>query len=1088
MPRFKQLFASGFGYIAYLMAQIYYLVRLLPPGHAYLNPQNIGRFGIHHVIAEAANSLIISKKNIDQVIVFVLMLTGIVLLALQIVALLFSLLFGHAMAASIFITAKPNFDIAFMLLDQVFGVGDGTNNFFNSCVAQNISCDPTGVMPPPGPFPWPFHLALRNMFRFYSLGILLIGTLIFLYFVVVVVVETATTGSPFGQRFQNIWAPIRLVMAVGLLVPLAFGYNSGQYITFAAAKYGSGLATNAWIVFNTNVNSAMGGTGNPTGEDENLIAFPKPPDAAPISEAMSLVHSCAFAYYYYNEHIKRNSGAISAPDIQVDYPEAPGAIKKYLNNTYAIKPYFIKNPTTWQASGPGLAPNAYYEVLPGTTYQQGYEFYSGADIIIRFGRRGGYDMDGDGTTTQEEQDFAKDYPGQVEPTCGDVRIPVTDKRKINASGNHVPASGPSLGYLGSAAAQQMFFELIRDMWHSSAGAWTTGGVGLNEDYIDFAGRMVLLKQNTSNDPLDSPCQMGCNGTNTRLPSCSAAPGSPPPPQAWPDGTAPTWPAGTKACAVVAPAALWKQGVINDLQVEINNQIQTIWNQYNTASSEMDMDPTLLDRGWGGAGIWFNKLAQVNGGFIEALLNAPKLDRMPLIMEDVSEQKNEKDKDPSGIEQFNPNASVAGGEVNLSADKHGNNAKPIAIALYSVFEYWNRDNKNMAKAEKAVTAGAVETGMNLVFGTHGLFAMTNENANIHPLSQLVALGKGLVESAVRNVAASTITAAMGGIAKAIDTQAGPLLGAASGFLNSTAFVGLTAGFVLFYVLPFLPFVYFYFAVASWVKTIFEAMVGVPLWALAHLRLDGDGLPGDSAANGYFLIFEIFIRPVLSVAGLIAALVIFSAQVRVLNFIWLLVTENVGGHDSNNTLGIVGNLNFKRSIIDEFFYTVIYAMIVYMLATSSFKLIDKIPDNILRWMGQGVSSFGDINQDPTEGLTKYAALGGMTAGRQVAGGLSDLAGGLGGSLGKELGRTGGTIRSDIRLKENIEPLGMENGIPVYAFNYIGNPVRYKGVMAQDILKINPDAVVEKDGYLAVYYDRIGIEMEVLSPSKRKEEYDA
>ena len=1055
-PRLKQLLASGFGYIAFLMAQIYFMVRLLPVGHAYLDPRNVGRFGIRHVIAEAANGLVLSKKNIDQIIVFFLMLTGIVLLLCQIAALIFSMLFSPAMATSIFVTAAPTFDIAFILLDQVFGVG----NFFNSCVSQNVSCDPTGTLPAPvGVYPWPFHLALQNMFRFYSLGILVIGTIIFLYFVMVIVVETATTGTPFGQRFQNVWAPIRLVVAVGLLIPLGFGYNSGQYITFASAKYGSSLATNAWNTYNNTIAARMTGTGNPSGEDQNLISFPKPPDAGVMAEFMSLIHTCAFAEYYYHDDIKKNGRGLTAGQIDIPWPDPPGAIQAYQTNQYAIRAYLVKNPTQWQTNLGGLAASSVAEIVHGSvtgsgavpdtvsTYQQAMQFFTRGDIVIRFGR----------------YDPAKydEHTGNVEPTCGDIRIPITDKRDINASGNHIPAAGaPNMGYLGGPMVQQTFFNYIIDRWAQTA---------QSEEYIDFAGRSVMLKANLQNEAGGTPitaCEMGCNGGgNPLLPGCTGvAAGNKPdtnPPVPWSSLTPPPPP-----CEVLFPAALWKQTIINNLQRQMNNDLTQIWNNYNAGTREFDMDPQLLSRGWGGAGIWFNTIAKVNGGFITAMANFPGVDSYPLLMEKVSKEKDKKDADPSGIEQFNPNASKAGGAVELPGNVDN---KSMAIAMYYVFEYWNKDNKNMANAEKAITSGALETGMNLVFGTHGLFAMTDENANIHPLAQLVALGKGLVDSSIRNVAGSTMTAAMGGLSKALDNQAGPLMNAASGLLMSTAFIGLTAGFVLYYVLPFLPFVYFYFAVASWVKTIFEAMVGVPLWALAHLRLDGDGLPGESAANGYFLIFEIFVRPVLSVAGLVAAMLIFTAQVRVLNFIWPLVTENVGGHNSNPTIGIGGNINFKRSIIDEFFYTVIYAIIVYMLATSSFKLIDKIPDNILRWMGQGVSSFGDINQDPAEGLTKYAALGGMTAGQKIAGGVKDLGGGLGGAIGKEF--------SDIRLKENIEHIGYEMGIPIYSFSYIGEAQRYKGVMAQDILKLKPEAVVTIDGYLAVHYDQIGIEMQPL-----------
>ena len=70
---------------------------------------------------------------------------------------------------------------------------------------------------------------------------------------------------------------------------------------------------------------------------------------------------------------------------------------------------------------------------------------------------------------------------------------------------------------------------------------------------------------------------------------------------------------------------------------------------------------------------------------------------------------------------------------------------------------------------------------------------------------------------------------------------------------------------------------------------------------------------------------------------------------------------------------------------------------MMATASFKLVDTIPDNILRWAGQGVSSFGDINQDPTGELTRTVAMGGMTAGREVASSAQQFGSGIGGAAG-------------------------------------------------------------------------------------------
>ena len=83
-----------------------------------------------------------------------------------------------------------------------------------------------------------------------------------------------------------------------------------------------------------------------------------------------------------------------------------------------------------------------------------------------------------------------------------------------------------------------------------------------------------------------------------------------------------------------------------------------------------------------------------------------------------------------------------------------------------------------------------------------------------------------------------------------------------------------------------------------------------------------------------------------------------------------------------------------------------------------------------------------------------------------------------LGTGLGLVASKIPwSDIRLKENIKRIGTyENGLPKYEFSYKGCPQRYRGVMAQDVLEVMPDAVVANgEGYMAVRYDMLGIDME-------------
>jgi len=67
--------------------------------------------------------------------------------------------------------------------------------------------------------------------------------------------------------------------------------------------------------------------------------------------------------------------------------------------------------------------------------------------------------------------------------------------------------------------------------------------------------------------------------------------------------------------------------------------------------------------------------------------------------------------------------------------------------------------------------------------------------------------------------------------------------------------------------------------------------------------------------------------------------------------------------------------------------------------------------------------------------------------------------------------------MRAKHDIALIGrLDNGLGFYRFVYNGGRTAYVGVMAQEVEAITPDAVISgQDGYLRVFYDKLGIKFE-------------
>ena len=964
IPRAKTLAGSGFGYLSFLFAQVFGTVRILPPHHPYLNPDNIGRFGLIKVMAAAANNIEFSRRNADQIILFGALMAALMLVFLQFVLIVVALFSSDAYAQtggkpfeSMFRTEYPTTDIAFLLLDYVFGIpatgSAGTMGpnmgFFGSAAIPNG--------------PTPFHQGLHALFNFYNLAILLVGVVIFLYYVIVVVIETAQTGVPFGRRFSKLYAPFRLIFAVGALVPLNYGFNGAQYITLYAARIGSSFATNGWILYNRELQNPTGG------ENAALVAKPRGPGIDDLSHFASVYHACREMYGIW---------------VRRDYVSTQPRGK-------CIQAYVIhRNEAKLFASSGNQACQG--EATADYMYADAVRDFKNSDVEIVLG---------------EKADEHKSYAGSVRPYCGKMTISMGYTNPAFFRGGNVGASSGGSGQSqGVEKIEEMYFNTIRELLKGQDSgqlyAFTALGERMAHSYVPTAESIhdKCWKSNVLND--------------------------------------------TETCKDSPPKSEKLEESLSNTRAAHENEMRTAYQQLRS-QLDVKINTELERRGWGGAGIWYNNIADVNGTFTGAIYAAPSVRQYPQVMERVKNARLAQNKSGGLCTTFEPNLGD-GKEVAFEAPYD----PPIANVLNKTYQYFACERRGQtgvpqetqrtqsssstgcattpaATAEpspsnglttgyqvKGSTSNAFVDAIGLIFGVNGLFDLRSNSCwdsntgrpLVHPLAQLSVVGKSLIENAIRSMGMSLGAAFGGGMIGVLSPALGASLEAFSGMFVSIATLGLTAGFLLYYILPFLPFIYFFFAVGAWVKSIFEAMVGVPLWALAHLRIDGDGFSGRAAFGGYFLILEIFLRPIVTLFGLIGGMAIFTAMAGMLNNLFDIAVINATGATPDGSTATVnsGSIeSLRRGMIDQFFFTIMYAVLLYMMATACFKMIDTVPNGIMRWLSSGVPIFNDNKEDPTAGLTQYAAVGGNKIAGQVfeglQGGVTTLGRGSGG-LVKEM----------------------------------------------------------------------------------------
>lgn len=332
----------------------------------------------------------------------------------------------------------------------------------------------------------------------------------------------------------------------------------------------------------------------------------------------------------------------------------------------------------------------------------------------------------------------------------------------------------------------------------------------------------------------------------------------------------------------------------------------------------------------------------------------------------------------------------GGLITASMNPDGFAAGRVAAAQVGVWN-WMRGadtkeflaamGKNYAMSINWLTESAVASGIpelarsNAITGDHisddsaflpssGQIGMMmslldpTSGGQVDPLIGVIQLGQAvsfIAGAAIVGLAVLGGVPVFGGAAATFSTLVGWIL-------SGVGVAAVTMAFIL----PMIPTLIWVLAIGAFLMLIIQAVFAGPLWAIAHLSMDGEGLSGQSARRGYLMLLSIFVTPMLMVFGLLASMVIFRILATLLNSgIFLAVT----GAQSLGSSGVTGTSYWMGIFVVLVFICFAYVIIIEF----SFRMISWLPNAVLNVLDAWISGIG-VNEGDVQGAQDSRLAGG------------------------------------------------------------------------------------------------------------------
>lgn len=458
-------------------------------------------------------------------------------------------------------------------------------------------------------------------------------------------------------------------------------------------------------------------------------------------------------------------------------------------------------------------------------------------------------------------------------------------------------------------------------------------------------------------------------------------------------------------------------IVETAQVALVNTLEKKINEDKSLSELMDkFTHDITKDGWAMAGGYYQRLSGIREEMRKIYSESPGLVTQPSLGSLPSDAKGDLVRQSAIMASIVARKALDGKSISPKSVTDASNISSIIPSDWDdvdIDQVGERGNKVL----NSIVGNAMESVVNTVIGADG---------NTDAIGRIKATGDTLqvVHSTLHTINKLIIKATAAAKAAAGAGSGVPLVGSGvfsvvsvlselvhTVFIEPIKEITGWLDLLVFYFgvfLPSLPYTIFIIAVVGWFLAVLQTVFAAPLWAVMHMTPDRTFV--GSQTQGYLMFLSLFMRPVLIVAALFAAMLLANPVILyVSKAFWAMRTANVSSAESLGFL--VQFLTWKNWLI---MYGMVLLPIVYMI----FGLTNTLPDAILTWIGAGIKPLGETQamSEMRAGAERHGVgAREANAARRLGGGAAAGGGRLPGAGTGGNGRAGATPGENRLLSE-------------------------------------------------------------------------